>query len=501
LRALRLSSSAGWLLLPWAVLVGFALRAGPYGLTEEGSKALLLAWSIADQVPSTAITLGAPDIRLVFFLPLAVVWSGQVIAAKWLTLLIMAAAGAMLYSWRARDGEGEAALLATGLLLIAPLTVNSIDSLSAAPFLLAICGAATWLNGKLSRERGTLGGWFFAQMVLCGAAVSLHPAGLAYPVALIWYWLAEPKERRDRQIALTGVPLIVALVLLMRVGWSGTVFGQNPLTAAAAVFSAGRPDVPLSVAAWLGGFALIALTGAVALHERKRLMGDLTGATLMLGVLFGVVAADKTWALLLFALLLYAGFPWLLRVCAPLKGRGLLLQRGWLWVLLVVICTVFMRTNRADFEVGRLSLLSAEDDLIRELAVGINGLKPTGTAGAAPGAAARASAAPGDAAPGDAAPASAAPVAGDGAPILVASPWPARTSIACRCGALPLPPAAKDPESQLAMMRGVTYVILADSLESRALANNFSRLGARVEVMSKQPGGVILRLQPPRDRL
>jgi hypothetical protein len=51
------------------------------------------------------------------------------------------------------------------------------------------------------------------------------------------------------------------------------------------------------------------------------------------------------------------------------------------------------------------------------------------------------------------------------------------------------------------MMHGVSYVILADSLESRALANNFAQLGARVEVMSKQPGGVILRLKPPRDGL
>jgi 4-hydroxybenzoate polyprenyltransferase len=105
LRALRLNSPAAWLLLAWAVLVGFALHAGPYGLTEEGSKALLLAWSIADQVPSTAITLGAPDIRLIFFLPLAFLWSGQVIAAKLLTLLVMAAAGVLLYSWRRHDQQ------------------------------------------------------------------------------------------------------------------------------------------------------------------------------------------------------------------------------------------------------------------------------------------------------------------------------------------------------------------------------------------------------------
>jgi hypothetical protein len=224
-------------------------------------------------------------------------------------------------------------------------------------------------------------------------------------------------------------------------------------------------------------------------------MSDLTGGTLILSVLFGIVSADKTWALLMFALLLYGGFPWLLRACAPLKGRGLLAQRGWLWVLLVVICTVFMRTNRAEYELGRLNLLSAEDELIRELAVGISSLKSAAPPGVMPSTAAPPGTTPPSTASAGTAPASSAP------PILVASPWPARTSIACRCAALPLPPAAKDPESQLAMMRGVSYVILADSLDSRPLANNFSQLGARVEVVSKQRGGVILRLQPPRDRL
>jgi hypothetical protein len=140
-------------------------------------------------------------------------------------------------------------------------------------------------------------------------------------------------------------------------------------------------------------------------------------------------------------------------------------------LLLVVICTVFMRTNRADYELGRLNLLSAEDELIKDLAVGINGLKIAGTP------------------------------SGDAKPILVASPWPARTSIACKCAALPLPPAAKDPQSQLAMMGGVSYVILADSMDSRPLASNFAQLSARVEVLSKEPGGVILRLNPPRDGL
>lgn len=472
LRALHLSSPAGWLLLAWTVLAGFALHAGPYGLTEEGAKALLLAWSIADQVPSTAITLGAPDIRLICFIPLAFPWPGQVIAAKLLTLLVMAAAGASLYSWRARDDQGEAALLATGLLLIAPLTLERIDSLSTAPFLLAICGAAAWLNRKLSREAGTLGGWFFAQLFLSGAAVSLHPAGLAYPAALVLYWLAEPQERRDRRIALMSVPLIVVLALIIRAGWGGgAVFGQNPLPTAAAVFSGSLPDAPLSVAAWLGGLALIAMTVAVALHERRRLMADLTGGTLTLSVLFGAVAADKTWALLMFALLLYGGGPWLLRALARLKDRGFMLQRGWLWLCLVVICTAFMRVDRSDVEIGRLNLLSAEDEVIRVLAAGIEGPKSAATA------------------------------SGPATPILVASPWPARTSIACKCAALPLPPAAKDPQTQLTMMRGVSYVILGNSADSRSLAANFAQLSASVDLVSKQPGGIILHLKPARDGL
>ena len=116
LRALLVSSQGGLLLLPWAILVGLGLRTGPYGLTEEGAKALLVAWSIGDAVASAAFTLGAPDIRVVFFLPLGFLWPGQVIAAKVLTLLSMAGAAVALYHWRRRDDQAEAALLATGLL-------------------------------------------------------------------------------------------------------------------------------------------------------------------------------------------------------------------------------------------------------------------------------------------------------------------------------------------------------------------------------------------------
>jgi hypothetical protein len=468
LRELASKARGGLPLLAWGVLVGLTLSAGPYGLSEEGAKALLLAWSIGDAVASAAFTLGAPDIRAVLFLPLGFLWPGQVMAAKLLTLLAMAGAAALLYRWRCRDDEAEAALLATGLLLIAPLCVDGIDALSAAPFLLAIVGAAGGLNRMLGRERGAFGASFFAQLLACAAAVSLHPAGLAYPAMLMFTWWRAPSDQRHRQYFLAGIPLIVALVLTMRLGWPGMHWLQNPVPAAAAAIGGSHIEIPLSTGDGIGGVVLLALALAVAFHERRRLLGDLTGGTLLLAVVLGAVAADRTWAVLLLALVLYGGLPWLLRSARPLAGRGPVVQRGWLWLLLLVVCTVFMRTDRIEYEAGRRNLLSSQDQLIHDFAAGVNSLRSDDKAAGTPAAA-----------------------------ILVASSWPARTSIACQCDGLPLPPAAKDPESQLAMMRGVSYLILGDDTDNRALTSNFAQLGRHVEVLSKEPGGVILHFRQP----
>ncbi|MGA2190834.1 MAG: hypothetical protein ABSH33_20130 [Steroidobacteraceae bacterium] len=470
LRALLWSARDGLWLMPWAIVEGLTLRTDPFGLTEEGAKALLLAWSVGDQVASTAFILGAPDIRGILFLPLGFLWPGQLLAAKVVTLLTMAGAGAALYRWRRRDDQEEAALLATGLLMIAPLTVLGVNALSAAPFLLAICAAASWLNRKLGSVPATFGGWFFAQLLLCAAAVSLHPAGLAYPAMLFFTWWASPPDQRHRRHFMAGIPLVVLLVLTMRLGWPGVAWAQNPLASAAAVIGAPRAHAALSGADWLVGGALLAMTAAVAWREHRRLLADLTGGTLFLGVLFGAAAADRTWAALMLALLLYAGLPWLLRACAPLAGHGLILQRGWLWLLLLLICTAFMRINQRDYLAGRHRILSDQDQLISDFTEGVNRLRA-----------------------GDA--------NGGGTPnqaIVVASPWPARTSIACKCDGLPLPPAARDPLSQLAMMRGVGYVILGDDADTLALANNFAQLGSRIEVLSREPGGAVMRFRPPR---
>jgi hypothetical protein len=77
----------------------------------------------------------------------------------------------------------------------------------------------------------------------------------------------------------------------------------------------------------------------------------------------------------------------------------------------------------------------------------------------------------------------------------VASEWPSRTMIACRCDTLPLPPAAPDPQAQLAMLRTITHVLL-DPKEAHnlGLRDNFAALGGAIETGSLQPGGVMLRV-------
>lgn len=460
----------GLLLLPWAALVSLTIGNSPYGLAEEGAKALLVAWSIGDAVASAAFALGAPDIRVILFLPLGFFWPGDVIVARILTLLVLALAGITLYRWRRRDDQAESALLATGLLLIAPGCVAGVGALSAAPYLLLCFAAADALDRSLAREQGALGASFFAQLVACAAAISLHPAGLAYPLLLMRRWLAASAQDRHRLHFLAGIPLLTALVLTMRIGWPGMGWWQGPMPALAAVIGHAGVMGTTSAAMLVAAAVLLCAALAVAVHEGRRLIGDLTGGTLLVGAILGVVAADQTWAVLVLALVLYGGLPWLLRASAPLVGRGLMVQRGWLWVLLVLLCTGFMRADRIQYDLHRLDRLSGEDQLLREFAAGLDTQRGEATAAAATAA-------------------GPAP-----APVVVASSWPARTSIACHCDGLPLPPAAKDADSQLAMMRGVSYMILGPDPDP-ALTANLAQFGRHVEVVSREPDGVILHFR------
>lgn len=454
-------------LVLWGLAALFIMQQGPLGLEESGAKAVLLDWSIADQVANSAVTLGIPDLRALLWLPVGYLWTGHILAIKVFSILLMALTAQLLYRWRAADQQEEAALLATGLLLIAPITVMQLDSLSPGAGVLAAFVMGAWLNTAYRAEPIALGGWFFAQLALCAFAVSLHPAGLAYPLSLLWAWRTQPIDRRQQKIFFIGIGAVVLLTLVMRMGWQDITLWQNPVQSAATLLWGPSLDEGLTAMDWITGITVLVLLLALALGQRKRLWQDLMGRNLLLGTVLGFCVGDATWSFLALVFLLFAGAPVLLQPRPWFEGRGFLIQRGWLWLLLLVVAAVFMRADRTHHDQIHLQMLSAQDQLIKTFADDINALRAESDAKNTP------------------------------MPrIRVASQWPARTMVACRCDALPLPPAAPNSAAQMVMLKGVSYLLLAP-MDNRnlGLAANLAQLGTQVETLSLQPGGVLLRVR------
>ena len=457
-------------LLAWGVIALFLLRQGPYALDEGAAKALLLDWSIGDQVANSVVTLGTPDMRALLWLPLGFLWPGQVFAAKVVTVLIMAMTAAALFLWRRRQGTEEEALLTTGLLLIAPLTLQQIDSLSPGVVLLAAFMAGALLDRAYRDTPRTFAGLFFAQMALCAFSVSLHPAGLAYPLSLAWSWRAQPLDRTQQRAFHAGIALVSLLTLVLRMGWHDLGAWQNPIINASALLwgpnlQGGDP----TLGDWVTGLLLSGLLLTVIAHQRRQLWGDFMGRNLLLGVAFGAFLCDAVWGFLALALLLYGGLPWLLKPRAALLRQGFLVQRGWIWVLLLLLCTIDTQADRAWAVEVRHAVLSDQDQLIRTFAEDVEQGRKLLEEKNQPF-----------------------------PQIRIASQWPARTMVACRCDALPLPPAARDAQTQLAMLRGLSHLMLLPSASKNlGLAENLSLLGTEVETVSLQPGGVILRIKAP----
>jgi hypothetical protein len=460
----------GYLVLGgWAVVAAFLANGGPYGIEEGGAKALLLAWSIADQVATSAVTFSAPDLRAVLFLPMGYLWPGSVLAAKVFVVLASGAAAALMFIWSRHRFGDEAAMLATGLLLIAPLTFLQIDTLGAGGFVLLSFALGGLLDQLYRTNPHAFGGAYFAQLALCALSVSLHPAGLAYPLALLWGWRIEPLDRMQQKYFFVGIIFVTLFTLLARMGWHDLDWLQNPILglAAGALGSAAAHDP--GAATWVVGLLVGGVLATILLTQLRSLWSDLTGRCLLMGVVLGAFAADSTWSYLALAVILFVGFPRLLRPPSADAPSSFLRQRGIALVLIFILSLLFMRADKEQVLANRAGEMSAQDQLIRTLADEI--------------ASARAA------------------VAGnrDEQKQLrqrVASQWPSRTMLACRCDTLPLPPAAKDPQAQLAMMRSITHLLLDPKQPSNlGLADNLAALGGDIETISLQPGGVMLRVK------
>ena len=441
-------------LLLWGGLALWLGQRAPYGLDEGAARALLLNWSIAGDVVNPIVIFGVPDFRALIFIPLGIYWSGSLIAAKVFTLLVTCAAAALLYRWSRRSLSPETALVATGLLLIAPLTLAQADALAAGPYLLLMFGLGAWLDHGYRAEPRPLGGRYFTQMLLVTITVTLHPAGLAYPAALLWRWYKNPLDTPQQRHIYVGTALAVLFALLLQAGWHGLSWWHNPLQLLAAVVLGGGQEAGAAVT--VTGLLVAGLTALVIALNARKLLDDFMGAMLVLALLFGVAAADDAWAMLTLVVILYYGLPKLIALNESLGSPGYAGKRGGVFALLVIVATGFMTVDRNYYQAVQRGLLSPHDQLIHTLVT----------------------------------------EQADKKSLRVASQWPARTMIACKCEVLPLPPAAKDGDTLLTYLKGITHIVVDPAApENRKLGLNIAAVGGSLETVALQPGGVILKVR------
>ncbi len=438
-----------------AILALGLVRFEPYGLDEGAARGLLLNWSVVDNIASPIVIFGLPDFRALFFVPLGLYWSGSIIAAKVYTLMMAFSAILLLYSWSRRTSGIEAALIPSTLLAISPLMITQIDAIGAGPYLLLTFGLGAWLDKTYRAAQRPLSGWYFLQLLAIGTSVTLHPAGLAYPLALMWRWYKDPADTRQKRHVLIGATLITALVLIMRLGWPDiTTWWSNPI----ATLGLANLGNPLEEPSWATGTVFAALLLLVLWLERRTLLGDLMGSMLLLGLLIGLAAADATWAMLALVLVLYRGVPRLIAANQALNKSSLMGRYGLVMIVMVVISTTFMLADKSYARIVKDGELSPEDQLIKLLAMEASDTKQ---------------------------------------PFRAASQWPARSMIACKRDVLPLPPPAKDGETLLRTIKGITHLTFNPYNPAyRELGRNIAQLGAATQTLALQQGGVIIKIRP-----
>lgn len=474
-------------LVLWSLAVTALIDRTPYGLDEATARAVLFLWSISDAVASPIVTLGIPDFRAVFLIPAGAVFSGSLLAVKLCTLVVVLALAIGLYRWQRAAGDTEPALPATGLLLLSPLTLTAIDHIAIGPFL-----ALSLLLGALADQayregRIRFGGTYFAQLFLILTVISLHPAGLAYPALLVAGWLRSPPPEppapalipgSERTHVLTGIAVATLLGLLLARGWPQQAWLGNPITALARGIFAFQAESTLgAVLVWVLGTALLLGLVAVILGAWRRprtpAVADPLARLLALACVVAAACADATYVFLVLVLLLYWGYPRLLALRIG-RGAGFFAQRGAAFLVLVLLSSTFLSADRSRYERLRAGPeLSAQDQLLRTLVESLQQAHPVTPQPGLVTEEDKARSGP-----------------------RVASQWPGRTMIACRCSTLPLPPPTEDPAVFLANLKGTEYVLF-DPLDpaNRALSRGFSVLGgARAETLSLQAGGVLLRL-------
>lgn len=443
------------LLLFWGTLLltTGVLRMDAYGVDEAAARALLLVWSIVDRVINPVIVLGIPDLRALLFAPIGIYWPGSIVAAKVFTALIAFAGILMCYNIYRRHNREEAALIGSGLMLIAPLTLAQINALAAGPYLLLGFALGQWLDSAYRRSQRAWGGWFFLHMLVIMIITSIHPLAIAYPLALVIEWYRRPVDPRQQRHVFIGVACAVVITLLLRGGWTGVAWLSNPFRALSGVIWGVTGDESFTISS-----ALIAFTLAMLLLLKfKQLWRDFSGLILLLTIIPGLFYADLNWAFMVLALLLYSGTTALIELNSKLGGNNFAGQRGLVMLALFIVTTLFLQGDKARRQAIEANLLPPQDALIQDLALEVEDASPNA--------------------------------------VQIMSQWPGRTMLATRRKVFPLPPDYPDSETFLKNIKGTTHIIFDPRTPAnRKLSANLANLTAISETLYMERGGVIIAI-------
>ncbi len=450
----------------WGSAFLLLLRHDPYHLNEGSAQSLLLSWSIADQIASSVVTFGAPDLRFVLYFPIGILWTGNIFAAKIFTILLLGLTTWLLFIWQRRRTDAECALLAAGLLILSPLSLDQVDSLSPGVYILLSFILGAWIDAAYRLDPRPFGGWFFGQLFICALCVSLHPIGLAYPLSLLWSWYKDPINSRQQKFFFWGIGIVVLVTLLIKAGWSNLIWFQNPIVSLATIILDYSVANEMTTARWISGGSLLLILAIIIAMQYRKLWPDLFGRSLLIAVFLGAFACDATWSLIALCIILFFGFPILLR--SQQFSGGFIQQRGIALVLVIILLTLFMHADKMHYAIRQSGMLSVQDQLIKTLTEEVESARKVAEENNK-----------------------------DEAHIRIASQWPSRTMIACKCDTLPLPPATENPKSQLDMLTGLNYLLFDPQLSANSeLAHNLATIGgASSETIALQQGGALLRIK------
>ena len=440
-----------------AAIINFQLiRFNAFNIDEGAAMALLLNWSVSDQIMNPVATYGGPDFRALLFIPLGLYWPGSIIAAKVFTLMFCFAAALLLHNWIKDTEDHESALIATGLFLITPALIYLADTISVAPFLISVFGAGLYLDKKYRASPHAISSWYFTQMLVIAISVTLHPMGLAYPLALAWQWHTNPKSDKQKKQVWIGIGITVAVILAMQTGWIDIAWGSNPLISlhnALLGYNLREPYLD----DWAGGAVLGIAILYLMYRDYKKLLQDLMGTMLLISLVIGLFAADHNWAMIAMAFLLYRGIPALIAANKSLKVMNFMGQRGIVFTAILVLSFLFMQADKSYAVQLASDALTPKDQLIQRLAE--EAVDPD-------------------------------------QPFLAASQWPAQTMLVCKRDVLKLPPARENGEEFLKIIGKITHIIFDHrDPQNHALARNIAELSGLTETLDIQPKGVIVKLR------